>query len=140
MGLPTTSGNRPSAVDAAVISTGLRRSSAPCITASFTGLPSSRMRYWQWVMRMMPLRVAMPNTATKPMSEEMLSTPSVQYTASTPPISASGRLTMTSNAAFAVPSAWYSSMKMMNTEARPSSMMMRWLRCWLSNWPPYCTK
>ena len=43
---------------------------------------------------MMPLRVAMPNRVMKPTIDATESTPPARYTPTTPPISASGRLSM----------------------------------------------
>ena len=49
-------------------------------------------------MSMMPLRVAMPNRVMKPTSEAIDSVPPERKTITTPPISASGRFAITSNA------------------------------------------
>ncbi len=54
---------------------------------------------------MMPLRVAIPNSVMKPTSEAMLTTPPPANTATTPPIRASGRFTMTSTPSRADPKA-----------------------------------
>ena len=59
---------------------------------------------------MMPLRVAMPNSVMKPIIDATLSTPPARNTPATPPISASGRLTMTSSASRGRPNASTSSM------------------------------
>ena len=59
---------------------------------------------------MMPLRVAMPNSVMNPIIVATLRTPPARNTPATPPISASGRFTMTSNASRARPNASTSSM------------------------------
>ena len=59
---------------------------------------------------MMPLRVAMPNSVMKPIIDATLSTPPARNTPATPPMSASGRLSMTSSASRARPNARTSSM------------------------------
>ena len=59
---------------------------------------------------MMPLRVAMPNSVMNPIIVATLSTPPARNTPATPPISASGRLTMTISASRARPKASTSSM------------------------------
>ena len=60
----------------------------------------------------MPLRVAMPKSVMKPTSEATLSTPPPARRRATPPMSASGRLTMTSSASRPEPNARKSRRKM----------------------------
>jgi hypothetical protein len=85
---------------------------------------------------MMPLRVAMPNSVTKPTSEAMLITPLPRNTARTPPIRASGRLTMINSALRSEPNAISSSTRMPTTTAPPSTAIVRDAACSLSNCPP----
>ncbi len=70
---------------------------------------------------MMPLRVAMPNSVMNPIIDATLSTPPARNTPATPPISASGRFTMTSSASRARPNASTSSMNSPATTPTPST-------------------
>ena len=89
------SGMSASPAASAVIRIGASRSIAPRRTASAESVtPSCSTRWWMWETIMMPLRVAMPNSVMKPMSDATHSTPPESKTPATPPISASGRLTM----------------------------------------------
>ncbi len=54
---------------------------------------------------MMPLRVAMPKSVMKPTSDATESTPPCRKTPAAPPMSASGRLTITSTASRMEPNA-----------------------------------
>ena len=89
---------------------------------------------------MMPLRVAMPNTVMNPISDATLSTPPDTNTPTTPPMSASGRLSMISAASRADPNARCSRKPMPMTTAMPSNAMIRPASAALSNWPPYSTR
>jgi len=82
---------------------------------------------------MMPLRVAIPNSVMKPTSEPIESTRSVANTATTPPISASGRFAMTTSARDAEGNASCSTRKIAAITRMPSSMSVRLARSWLSN-------
>ena len=85
---------------------------------------------------MMPLRVAIPNSVMSPTSEATLSTPPETNTAAKPPMSASGRLTMTRSARRVDRNARNRSRKMPATTNSPSRPSVREAARSLSNCPP----
>ncbi len=72
-----------------------------------------------WAISMTPLRVAMPNRVMKPMIDATDRTPPETKTPITPPISASGRLSITSRASRTERNATNSSRKMPTVTAAP---------------------
>jgi len=125
----------------AVMKIGASRSRAPRRTASAKSVtPSSSCRCRMCDTSMMPLRVAMPNTVMKPMIAAIDSTPPETYTPITPPIKASGRLSITNAASRAEPKAMCRSRPMPITTPMLSSARIRDARWALSNWPPYSTR
>lgn len=92
-----------------------------------------------WVTIMMPLRVAIPNKVMNPMIEAIEMTPPERNTPTTPPMSASGRLSITSAASRAEDRATYSSKKMPRTTSPPSQSNVCVASAAASNCPPYST-
>ena len=86
---------------------------------------------------MIPFRVAMPNSAMKPMIEATESTPPEANTPTAPPISASGRLSMMITASPSERNAAASSTRMPSTTVTPSQSRRREAAASLSNCPPY---
>ncbi len=86
-----------------------------------------------WAISMTPLRVAMPNRVMKPMIEATESTPPETTTPITPPISASGRLSMTSRASRAERKATNRSRKIPMVTAMPRIKRVREACSALSN-------
>ena len=89
---------------------------------------------------MMPLRVAMPKSAMNPIMDATFNTPPDSRTPATPPMSASGKFSMTRRASRERPKAKTSSMNNPATTAAPSSNRRSDARCSASNCPPYSTR
>ena len=131
-------GNSPSAAIVAVISTGRSRLSAPRRMASSTSSP----RQWRLIASTSttPLSTATPNRAIKPMLDGTDRYWPEMASATTPPISAIGTLSMMSAAC---PMEWnmkYSSRKISSREIGTTTISRACARCWFLYWPPNTTE